>query len=311
ALPQPGQAVSVETAPPALLTKVVVPDIYALSWVPSAIRVMRRLVREERIDVLISTSPKDSTHLIGLARPSRQVPWVADFRDGWVFESTRPPLPTGIQRALDRRLEARVVRQAEAVVSFSDVLAVAFEHPLGTSAAYVPNGWDPELEAEAGSEEGFLEPVRRPSVRLVYTGTLTGAEGAPTDRTPVPLLEALEALARDDSEAASRIELVVIGRRSRRAQEVLGRFDAPALLRRLGYVPRAASLAIQRSADVLVLVSGTTPSSIPLKLFEYLGARRPILHLGHPGAAERLLEETRAGVTVSPDDREAIVDQLR
>src|SRR5262249_37085995 len=78
ALPHPGQAVSIETAPPALLTTVVVPDIYAVSWVPSAIRAMRRLVRDERIDVLISTSPKDSTHLIGLARPRPGIPWVAD-----------------------------------------------------------------------------------------------------------------------------------------------------------------------------------------------------------------------------------------
>src|SRR5262249_9289560 len=100
-------------------------------------------------------------------------------------------------------------------------------------------------------------------------------------------------------------------RRSKRDEEILARFESLGLVHHLGHVSRPASLAIQRSADALVLVSGTTPSSIPLKLFEYLGARRPVLHLGHAGAAERLLDETRGGVTVSPDDREAIVAQLR
>src|ERR1051325_1930378 len=64
ALPRPGREDTRDTAPPALLTSVVVPDIYAVSWVPSAVRAMRRLVRGQRIDALISTSPKDSTHLI-------------------------------------------------------------------------------------------------------------------------------------------------------------------------------------------------------------------------------------------------------
>jgi glycosyltransferase involved in cell wall biosynthesis len=312
-LPRPGQEVSVDTAPPAVLTKVFIPDIYAVSWVPSAARVMRRIVRERSIDVLISTSPKDSTHLVGLAALEPRPAWVADFRDGWVFESTRPPLPTRIQQALDRKLEARVVRKADAIVAFSEVLAADFQRRFGREARYVSNGWDPELEvaAELPAVEHLLGPKRQASVRLVYTGTLTGAEGAPTDRSPLPLLEALERLAVEDGELASRIELVLLGRQTQRDEALLARFERLGLIKHLGYVPRATSLSVQRSADVLVLVSGATPSSIPLKLFEYLGARRPILHLGQEGAAQRILDETGAGVTVPLDDGDGIVAQLR
>jgi hypothetical protein len=257
-LPRAGEAVSVERAPSPLLTQVVVPDIYAVSWVPAAVRAMRRVVRERRVDALVTTSPKDSTHLIGLAMPRARPAWVADFRDGWVFESTRPPLPTRAQRALDRSLEARVVRKADAVVAFSEVLVEDFKDRFGRDAFYVSNGWDPELDE---LDEPLLEPARPSRVRLVYTGTLTGAEGAPTDRTPVALLDALERLARSDSELASRIELVAIGRRTERDEELLARFEHLGLIRHLGYVPRSTSLSIQRSADV-VLVTGTTPSSI-------------------------------------------------
>lgn len=312
ALSNPEQQVEVDTAPPALLTKVVVPDIYAVSWVPSAIRTMRRLVRERRIDVLVSTSPKDSTHLAGLARP-KGLAWVADFRDGWIFESTRPPLPTRAQRKLDSRLEALVVHRADAVVAFSDVLAEDFKQRLGRDACYVPNGWDPDLALvqERASSELHLERPRHPNVRLVYTGSLTGAEGAPTDRTPIRLLEAMDVLAQEEHDVAKRLELIIVGRLTTRDQAILARFEHLALIRHLGYVPRPSALAIQRSADALVLVSGTTPSSIPHKLFEYLGARKPILHLGHQGAAARILEETGAGVTISPDDCRALVEQLK
>lgn len=312
-LPQPGQEVPVDRAPPALLTKVVVPDIYALSWIPSAARAMRRILRDDRIDALITTSPKDSTHLLGLTLRGSGPPWVADFRDGWVFESTRPPLPTSAQRALDRKLERLVVSRADSLVAFSEILASDFNRRLGRHAVHVSNGWDPELAALAGGErsENVLEPVRAGGVRLVYTGTLSGAEGAPTDRSPLPLLEALDELNQEDPELAQRLELVIVGRRSERDEAMLSRFIDLGLVKHLGHLPRETALVLQRQADVLVLVSGSTPSSIPLKLFEYLGAGRPILHLGRPGSAARILEETRAGTTVSPDTAAEMVEELR
>lgn len=312
ALADPGQDHPTDTAPPAVLTSVLVPDMYAVSWVPDAVRQMRRIVREQKIDALVTTSPKDSTHLLGLARGRLPLAWVADFRDGWVFESTRPPLPTRAQRALDAKLEAIVVRRADAVVAFSQTLAKDFERRLGRTAFYVSNGWDPDVARSVEEPTATAVPhPRRAAVRLVYTGTLTGAERAPTDRSPVALLEALRILARREPDLASRIELVVAGRRTERDVEILSQFDHLGIVEHLGYVPRSTSLALQRSADVLVVVSGTTPSSIPLKIFEYLGARRPILHLGHPGEAARVLEDTGTGVTAALDDPEGIVGELR
>jgi Glycosyl transferase 4-like domain/Glycosyl transferases group 1 len=306
-LPRPGKEVSVDRPPSPLLTKVAVPDIYAVSWVPAAVRAARRVIRTAQVDAFISTSPKDSTHLVGLAIPRATAAWVADFRDGWVFESTRPPFPTTVQRALDRRLEALVVRKADAVVAFSDVLVEDFAHRFGRDIDYVPNGWDPDLAVG----DAAAAPAQRRAVRLVYTGTLTGAEGAPTDRTPQPLLEALDALADEDPALVDRIELLVLGRLTERDERLLARYEHLGVVSHIGYVPRPTALAAQRSADALILVSSPTPSSIPLKLFEYLGADRPILHVGRPGAAERVLAETGAGVTVSPDDRAAIIEQLR
>jgi glycosyltransferase involved in cell wall biosynthesis len=309
-LPHPGEEVPVDTTSPALLTSVFVPDIYAVSWAPFAIGAMRHLVHDRGFDALISTSPKDSTHLIGLARPG-SLPWIADFRDGWVFESVRPPLPTRIQRAIDRRLESWVVRRADGVVAFSDVLADDFERRLGRHSHCIPSGFDPELVGGDAASKPLLDDTDPGRVRLVYTGTLTGDEGAPTDRSPAPLFEALEYLVCEEAELARRLQVVIIGRRTGRDDAILARFDHLGLIRHLGYVPRDQALAIQRAADVLVGVSSRTPSSVPLKLFEYLGAGRPILLLGYEGAATRIIDETRAGAIVSPDDRRAIVEQLR
>ncbi len=143
-----GKAPPVETAAPALLTKVLVPDAWIASWVPFAAATARRLVRERAIDCVITTVPYQSAHLIpfllGRGRPA----WVADFRDGWGFEPHRPPFPTAPQRALDAWLERQVVRRADRVLAATLPIAEDFRARCGVDAVHVPNGWDPAAAPE-------------------------------------------------------------------------------------------------------------------------------------------------------------------
>ena len=297
----------------ALLTSIVVPDLYAVSWVPAAIQAARRIVREQGAELLVTSSPKDSTHLLGLALQRTGIAWVADFRDGWTFESTRPPFPTGAQRALDRKLEAAVVGRADAVTVTSEALATDFRRRLGTNPICITNGWDPELVPSPKSErsDSLLGPQRPGAVRLVYTGSFTGTSGAGTDRDPVPFLEALELLASTDPKLAGRIELVVAGRTTERDKEILLRFEHLGMIRHIGSVSRQVAVSIQRSADVLVVTTGASTSNVPMKLLEYLAAGRPILHLGRQGAASDILERTGAGLSVPYDDPKEVAEQLR
>ena len=66
------------------------------------------------------------------------------------------------------------------------------------------------------------------------------------------------------------------------------------------------AVAEQRSASVLVLPLRNDPDYtliLPGKLFEYLGARRPILGIGQEdGAMARVLSDTQAGVTCDWDN---------
>lgn len=62
------------------------PDSKA-GWAGPAVRLGRKLLERESFDVIVSTSPPVSCHLIGrqLSRESG-IPWVADFRDYWTIE---------------------------------------------------------------------------------------------------------------------------------------------------------------------------------------------------------------------------------
>jgi glycosyltransferase involved in cell wall biosynthesis len=299
-------AAAPDKPPPASLLRVVVPDVYLLTWVPGAARAARAIVRERSIDCVITTSPYESTHLAALALGARRPAWIADFRDGWTFESWRPPFPTPMQRGLDRRLERRVVRTADRVVAAHLPLVEDFRTRLGVEAAHVPNGWDPDLDSElAQARPPSVEPGR---TTLVYTGKLSGGWG----RDPGALFDALKLVLRDDPGMRDRLALVLAGRLDRDEESLLEGLELDGVVRHVGHLSRAEAAALQREADALLLLTSRELSwEAPGKLFEYLAAGRPILALASGNEAARIVNETGTGVTVPPDDVEAIAGALR
>jgi len=277
-----------------------------LTTLVAAVRLARRIVRDRAIDCVVTTSAYESNHLVGLALGDRRPAWLADFRDGWTFHPWKPEFPTTAQRRLDRWLERRVVQTADRVVVVERPVGDDFRDRLGIDSAYIPNGWDPELEAEAASAPPpAIDPDR---FTLVHTGKLSGGWG----RHPGPLFEAMARLRSADPNEAARLELVLAGRRDSEEQRLIEGLELGGMVRHLGELPRAEALALQRHADALLLLtSRTLVWELPGKVFEYMGARRPVLALAADNEAARVVEEAGIGWTVPPDDVDAILAALR
>lgn len=303
-LPRHGEPVVVDTPPPGFAFKLGVPDPWVVAWVPFAAAAARRLVRERGFDAIVTTSAYESTHLVALGLGRARPPWIADFRDGWTFHPWKPELPTGAQRDLDRALERKVVRTADRVAVVERPVGEDFRARLGVDAAFVPNGWDPELAPASGA--GPAAPDGR--VTLVHTGKLSGGWG----RHPGALLEALRRLRESAPEVAGRLRLVLAGRLDRDEEALLAASGLDDVVEHVGHVSRDEAMALQRGADALVLI--TAPDlvwELPAKVFEYIGAGRPVLALARGNEAARVVEETGIGWTVPPRDVGAIVAALR
>jgi glycosyltransferase involved in cell wall biosynthesis len=286
------------------LSKVLVPEPLIAAWAPFARARALRLSRRERFDCVITSSPPESVHAVGHALSRRGVAWIADLRDGWTFEPIRPPFPTAAQRRLDEALERRWLTAADEVVCVSRPVAADLERRLGIEARLIPNGWDPDLVGATGaSGEDLLDEER---MSLLYTGRF-GSYG----RDPAPLVRALAGLANSDPEAAARLELVIAGPLTD-AEAALMRTDvSPARIAIAGTLPRPTVLALQRSADALLLLASPRRSQLlNFKLFEYLAAGRPILALAAGTEAGRVVREL-GGAVVPADDVAAILEALR
>jgi glycosyltransferase involved in cell wall biosynthesis len=303
-LRQAGDRDSLERRPGRLLTEVLVPEMNVATWLPQAAFAVRRLLAHRSYDCLITSSPPESSHLIGLVvggcgeRPA----WVADFRDGWTFEPYRRRFPTAVQRRLDLYLERRVVGSAEVAVGATQPIADDLAQRLGAFASCVSNGWDPE---------SVLHPTQhavRPddgSVRLVYTGTLSGEWG----RDPAALMDALRVVTAETKD--SQLRFVHAGPLSTEERALIDRTGVAGVVEHLGTLDRAGALALQRSADALVLLTSRNSSEATGKLFEYMFSGRPVVALAESSEAARIVRETNTGITVPPDDAKAIAAALR
>lgn len=299
-----GSESAIVKPPLAVIPRIVVPDVGLVTWLPSALAAARRLVRERRIECVVTSGPMHSTHIVGLLLGRGRPAWIADFRDGWRYEPLRPPWPTRAQEHLDAAMERRVVRGAEAVIGVSHPIAEDLSARLGIAAAHIPNGWDPRWDQRASQTSAVeLEPG---TVSVVHTGKL----GGDVWRDPEPLFTAMRWIATHSPDVARRLRLVLAGPLDPRLRELLEDADGTGV-RYVGQLSREGSLALQRSADALLLLTSSHHVSHATgKLFEYLAAGTPIIALARGNEAARIVRDTGTGVAVAPNDVEGIAHAL-
>ena len=293
---------------PALLA---VPDSW-IGWLPFAVRAGDRIGRTDPFDIVYSTSPPASAHLVaGVLAARLKLPWVADFRDPWIEEPPEPGAPSGrLFRAIDKYFERRVIARCSHVVTTTDDLRselIRRHSEAPDRFTTIPNGYD---------ESDFPAPSSLPARKGEYLTLLHAGSINPHFRDPAPLLQAIRAAHAKGWLDAERIRLRFLGggpyadsAELKRAVAEAGLVDSVEFVPRLSY---AEALAAAAHADVLLLLqaSDDTRGLVPAKLYEYLRMQKTVLALVLPGAASKVLEQTGGGVAVDPADLLRLSTQL-
>ena len=288
-----------------LRSHVFIPDP-RMTWVRKAIQKGCALVDEYNLQTVITTSPPQSVQLIGqgIKRARPNIQWTADFRDPWtdIFYYERLGHSV-VSRRIDAAMERRVLQQADQVLAvswgFRDLLASKVEPEHQGKFNVLTNGmdFDPvDHKVESRNQDGPF--------RIVHTGTI-----APS-YAPELVLDAIAALNADGRPRPFEFDYYG-GISAEYKQELEERYD---FIRFHGFVAQHQIGAIQRAADVLFLLGPDVEKSkghIPGKLFEYMGALRPIAFLGHSSDdVTRILADTQTGVCLPRGDARAIREAL-
>jgi glycosyltransferase involved in cell wall biosynthesis len=112
--------------------------------------------------------------------------------------------------------------------------------------------------------------------------------------------------------------VLFVGHHSRQDRLLIEEFGLEHVITFLGYKSHQEALELMTSADVLLLIMSskevsdakTGPLAIPGKIFEYLGAKRPILAIAPSGTAADIIKSTKTGVVVPPQNTSVIAQTI-
>jgi glycosyltransferase involved in cell wall biosynthesis len=283
------------------------PDLQ-IFWIPFAVRSALRAHRVRPMSAIFSSSPPVTTHLIaGLLKRLTGLPWVADFRDPWIGNVYAAELPRP-HRWLRRRVERWIVDHADRVMFATPSLTQEYadRYPDRASAfVTITNGYDAiDLAAIRGKHD------RGPVFNLTYTGSLYGH-----DELPI-FLGGLERFLERDPGARTRLRVEFVGLLNARNRAIADRYSAPdrlgGVVEFTGFLAHEAALRRLETADAaLLLVAGDPGKEVVIsgKLYEYLGADKPVLAMVPEGDARTILHELDWGVIADPDP-DSVADAL-
>jgi hypothetical protein len=262
-----------------------------IGWLPYARTAARRLMKEWRPDlILASSSPTSALILADMLAREANLPWVGDLRDLWT--DNQYYAHPAWRRALEVRLERRFMQRGAAFVTVSDPLAETLRRKFGKPTGVIFNGFDAE---DYDAIPAAPDPH---GLHIVYTGSIYERW-----QSPQPLFDAL-ALMR---ESAGDIRVAFYGSSRPFLQQLAAAAGVTALVEIHDAIPYAQVVAVQKSADALLHLLWNDPSQPGVynaKIYEYLGARRPILAVGYTGNVTADLVRTRAaGVAFNEPQR--------
>ena len=266
-------------------------------WVKPSVEYLADYVVRNDITTVVTTGPPHSIHLIGL-RLKRKFPglrWLADFRDPWsewgMWDSLMVSRPV---RRVHRRMEARVLKNADDILTITPFYVRQFERLSGRKVHLLTNGFD-----EADFTDVRITRADKFIIRHV---------GIVNEKcNPRPFMAALENTMKADPHFARDVAVEFVGevhpdfRSFVQAQKTL----AP-VTTFMGNIPHSELLKRYGSSALLLLVlTGYKDAEgfLPGKLFEYLATGLPVLGVGPvDGDAAAVLREANAGVMCADED---------
>ena len=285
-------------------------------WVGPTVKRLGAYLAAHPVDAIVTTGPPHSIHLIGraLKRAHPGLAWLVDIRDPWSqFDVHLAFGPGRRAREKNRRLERACLAEADRVVATSYSMPDHLEPFERAKFRTVTNGYD-AADFERDTAASPYAPTASASGAgpyvVLHAGLLTAS------RNPSGLWRALADYCAADAGFAGRLELHLIGSVEEVVLDEVRSYGALASrLRHEPWVSHAEIVTRYASADLLLLCpnrSDNARGQINGKLFEYLAAGKPILHIGpFDSDNTRILDQTHAGITVPPGDADGALDALR
>ena len=266
-------------------------------WNRYAFKKGLQLIRAEQIDIVITSGPPHSTHLIGKKLKERTgIRWITDFRDPWTdIYYYKSLYHSGLATRFDQYLEKTVLINADKIITVSEEVGKLLLKKIPDSTAkiaVIPNGYD-----EADFEN--VATVQNEFFTITYTGTIS---------MNYRIDQFIEAVSLLPDGVKEQLKIRFVGNVPDEIINLFNRKNLGEMVEVLGYIPHQQAISQMAGASILLLAIPDSPDNkgiVTGKFFEYLAAQRPILAIGPLGGdVDIMVQKCKAGKLFSYDETE-------
>ena len=260
-----------------------IPDMKIL-WKNKSIDFIENYLSKTKIDVVITTGPPHSLHLIGYELKKRlNIKWISDFRDPWVNLNylNRFHLLPSVKRR-HKKLRDKVLINSNSVIVTSEKLKKLYKE-IAPNIFKITNGYDYEYST-VNIDSKFS---------ISHIGSLY------PERNPKYLWDIIDEICINNEEFRSNLQINFIGNTSEKIIKYLSNKTFKSCVKFFDYVDYKRAVEFMCSSQILLMVEVNDNDSsyaIPGKLFDYLNSKRPIIAIGpEKSEVNQILYDTNAG----------------
>ena len=283
-------------------------------WIVPSIKFLTKYIQNNPIDVIISTGPPHSMHMIALGLKKKlNLPWLADFRDPWTnIDFYDKLMLTKSSDAKHKQMETEVLRSANSIVAVGWTMAEEFQKIANRKIEVIPNGYD-EADFHQSIQVGYSYQLNTTATLEGFTISHIGAMNA--DRNHKMFWLAIKELISEDESFKKDIKIHLIGKTDISVKEEINKLHLSPFVIQTEYLPHSKITKAMQASQVLLLALNNTPNTrgvISGKLFEYIASKRPILAIGKEnGDASKILYAVNAGVICDFTDKMKMKEEIK
>lgn len=257
-----------------------------IHWKKHALKVAEEVIKEHDIRIIFATAPPFTDFLIGKELSEKfEIPLVVDYRDSWV-DNPFHFFPTLWHKNYNIELEKSILTISERAFVTTryakELLLRRYRFLSHDDVVILPHGYDPD------DFHGIFNHKDNSKLTFTHSGLFQD------NRTPKYFLKALRLFLKENETVRNEIEIRFVGLMRPSHIRLIKRYKLDDVCVLTGYVSHKEAVRQITESDILWMSVNDTIRT-PGKLYEYIGAMKPIFYMGPKGQMSSIVSETKAG----------------